>query len=427
MSAKDQTATRLAEIAANGRGSFNTPECARLLSEFESYAMGGAQLYVHRDGCYRPGARHLEQRTAEALGDAWTKRKADEVGAYMKATVPELWGRPPLDVINVRNGLLHLATRELTPHDPAHLSPIQIAAAYEPHASCPQIDAFIASTIPALASVLMELHGLLLTPDTRYQTASMLLGPGGTGKTTTLNMATALLGEENVSAVSLHGLDEDRFATADLYGRLANVFADLPGHALRSSSIFKMITGGDRIRGERKHCASFAFRPYARLIFSANEAPPTADNSDAFFDRWLILPFDRRHRGTAHEDRDLSAKLTTPGELSGLLNKALDGLDRLHAQGGFTRHASSDEASERFRIESDSAAGFCEERCELDPDARIAKPALFEAYRKWCEENNRRPLAAVRFSRRLRELHTLDEVASKGIDYWLGIALRGWQ
>jgi putative DNA primase/helicase len=114
-------------------------------------------------------------------------------------------------------------------------------------------------------------------------------------------------------------------------------------------------------------------------------------------------------------------------ELSGLLNHALAGLDRLHEQYGFSRVTSSDQAAERFRVDSDSAAGFCEECCDIEDEARIAKPMLFQAYRTWCEQNNRRPLAAVRFSRRLRELHGLDEVSSKGTDRWLGVKLRGEQ
>src|SRR5207248_1316965 len=151
---------------------------------------------------------------------------------------------------NVRNGLLNVRTRELTAHTPEHLSPVQIAAAFNADATCPQINMFTSSTIPELIELFMEIAGLLLIPDNRHQTAIMLLGPGGTGKSTTLNTISALLGGENVAAVPLHALDEDRFATADLYGRLANVFADLPSHALKSSSIFKSITGGDRIRAE---------------------------------------------------------------------------------------------------------------------------------------------------------------------------------
>lgn len=404
----------------------STLELAEQLVAREPYATGGTQLYAYIDGCYTPGERHLQRRLVEMLGHSWSRRKAQEIFEFVRVTSPELWERPPLETINVPNGLLDVRTRTLRKHTAEHLSPVRIAATYSPAATCPAADAFLASTAPELTPLLLEIAGLLLIPDERFQKSIMLKGPGGTGKTTFLELLAALIGQANVSRVALHQLEEDRFASADLFGMLANVFADLPGQALRSSSIFKSIVGGDVIRGERKGRDAFRFKPFARLLFSANAVPPTADSSDAFFERWTVLPFEHKHRGTSHEDKGLLPRITTPAELSGLLNRALDGLDRLHKQQHFSRIAASENAAERFRIDSDSAAGFCEERCQLDPATRIAKPALFKAYRTWCEDNNRHPLAAQRFNARLRELHAgnIDENPSKGVDYWTGINLR---
>jgi putative DNA primase/helicase len=402
----------------------STRELAEQIAAQESYAAGGAQLYVFRDGYYRPGEHHLQQRIVELLGHKWSRRNAQEIVAFLHVIAPGLWERPPLDVINTRSGLLDVETRELKPHTPEHLSPVQIAAAYDPDARCPATEAFLQSTIPDLIPLFMEIVGYTMTPDNSLQQAMMFIGQGGTGKSTATELISALLGRANVSTVALHQLEENQWASADMYGVLANIFSDLPAHALKSSSIFKSITGGDYIRGERKHRDAFTFKPYARLIFSANTAPPTADSSDAFFDRWLILPFTHKHRGAKHCDRRIIDKLTTPAELSGLLNHALTGLQRLHTQGTFTRIAASEKAAERFRIDADSAAGFFEECCALDREARIAKANLFKGYVAWCEANNRRPLAAQRFNARLRELHAgqLDEVSSKGTDYWLGVA-----
>jgi putative DNA primase/helicase len=423
MSAAEVRPLRAVEDAPALPAKPTTKDLALVLAAQDSYAVGAGRLYVFSNGCYRPGERYAQQRIVDLLEDGWSRRKAEEIITYTKITSSELLDRPPAGTINVANGLLDIATRELRPHAPEHLSPVQVAAAYDPDARCPAIEAFLQSTIPTLSPLFMELVGYLLTADNRFQRAFMFIGPGGTGKSTASSLIRAALGSENVSSVALHALEEDRFATADLYGRLANIFADLPAHALKASSIFKSITGGDRIRGERKHCPAFEFTPFARLIFSANEAPPTADNSDAFFDRWTILPFEHRHRGSDHQDHHLLAKLTTPSELSGLLNDALDGLDRLRTHGRFTTADSSEEAAQRFRVDSDSAAGFCEDCCTITADARTAKPILFQAYRAWCEENGRRPLAAVRFGRRLRELHDLDQVSSKGKDFWIGIEL----
>jgi putative DNA primase/helicase len=153
--------------------------------------------------------------------------------------------------------------------------------------------------------------------------------------------------------------------------------------------------------GKRKYAPAFSFRPFARLLYSGNEPPPTPDSSDAFFRRWLILPFERRFEGCRIERRILD-RLTTPGELSGLLNHGIVALLALLSRGGFVSSAASVEAAERFRLDSDSVAGFLGECCELDSEQRVTRTGLFDAYRNWCSENNRKALGKQRFNRRSR-------------------------
>jgi putative DNA primase/helicase len=232
----------------------------------------------------------------------------------------------------------------------------------------------------------------------------MLLGHGANGKSTALMLLRALLGDRNVSAVALHALENNPFASADLYGRLANVFADLDARALQSSSTFKTITGGDVLRAERKHRDAFEFVPYARLLFSANQPPPTHDGSQAFFDRWLVLPFDRRIRGTNDEDPDQLAKLAVPQELSGLLNRALAALSDLRARGRFEVTPAMFAAGKRFREHADSVAGFVAECCKWEPGARVGRPALYGSYKAWARDNNHSRLANMAFNARLEQL-----------------------
>ena len=71
-----------------------------------------------------------------------------------------------------------------------------------------------------------------------------------------------------MSHVALQDLEENRFQVAELYGKLANIFADLPNKRLQSSSMFKTLVSGDRITAERKHENPFVFRNHAKLIFS---------------------------------------------------------------------------------------------------------------------------------------------------------------
>lgn len=414
---------------SNGRRAFVPRKLAQALTAETPVAVGGQALYTFERGAYRPdGEEKLRARIAATLENDWKRNKADEVIGYLRDASPRLWEAPPLDRINVRNGILDLDSGRLEKHDSAFLSPIQLGAAYEPAANCPAIDRFHAEVLPDdCVGLIREIAAYLITPDNRWQCAVMLTGGGGGGKSTEIGLLTALLGPENVSTQPLHKLDEGRFAVADLYGKLANAFADLDSHSLKSSSIFKSITGGDRLTGERKFRPTFSFQPYARLLFSANSPPPTSDSSEAFFRRWLVLPYQRSFHRSARRDPDLLAKLTTPAELSGLLNHALAALPDVREH-GFTATASTEQAAGRFRLDTDPVAGFLEERCERHPDRDVAKPHLFAAFRAWCDDNNRKPFNAQRFHGRVRELvPDLDphEPKREGTYYYLGLGLNG--
>jgi putative DNA primase/helicase len=421
--AREQIAALLPRLAG-GADKASIKEYASTLEQNDHFATGGSQVWIYRDGYYQrgeAGEAGLPKKVKTLLDHSWSKYLSSSIEAYIRIGAPELWETPPVETINCVNGLLDVRTRKLSPHTPEHLSPVRINAKYDPRTTCPTIERFLDEAIPDLRNLYLEVGGLMMTPDNRYEKAIMAVGAGGTGKTTALELISALVSFENTARVSLHKLEDDRFASADLYGRLVNIVADLPSSQLSGSSTFKAITGKDRIRGERKHRDAFDFTPYARLLFSANEVPPTADHSDAYFERWVILPFPRKFRGVAGCDKNLLAKMTTPTELSGFLNLALDGLARLHKQQGFSVPKTSVEAAERFRIDSDSVAGFVEEQCVTGADEEIRKSELYEEYRAWCERNGRVRLSAQRFNRRLKELCELSEITKTGKDYWIGI------
>ena len=414
-------------LGKNGRQRFDASEMAEWLKQETPIAKGGEQLYVYKSGVYVPGESNLKMRIARCLQQRgeWSRSRQEEIIGFLRAIAPELSDRPSRQLINCLNGVFDRETAELRSHDPDLLTPVRLGAAYDPDAECPAIEAFLKDCLPdpAVRKTFYEWLGYLIVPDNSLQVAAMFLGPGSNGKSTALSLIRALLGRQNCSAVPLHQLEEDRFAVAELYGKLANVFADLDARALASSSMFKAITGADLLRAERKFRDSFTFHPFARLLFSANEAPPTPDGSDAFFRRWQIFPFNENFEG--REDRRLLERLTTRDELAGLLNFALVALPELE-ENGFSESDASQRAKEQFRVDSDSVAGFAHESCDVGSNAQVPRPRLYEAYGHWCDEANRRPLSRQRFNKRLQALHPqLDLRKIQGIETWCGIGLRG--
>lgn len=408
----------------NGRFRFIAPRLARALTTNAPFAKGGEQLYRYLDGAYRPsGETWARKQITRALGDEWTRARADEVIAFLRDTAPALDERPELDVVNCRNGLLDIRTGRLQPHTPDLLTPVQIAARFDPSAPCPTFDTFLGQVLAQdAATVAIEIAGYLITPDNSLQRAFMFLGHGANGKSTITGVYAGLLGHENVASIPLHKIDEDRFAAASLYGRLANIYADLDARAMRSSSMFKSITGGDRIEAERKFRPAFTFTPYARLLFSANAVPPTTDSSDGYFRRWEILPFERRF-DAGQRDPHLLDKLTAPTELSGLLNRALPALADLRARGNFSSSQTTQQANHDFRLQADSVAGFLEEACTTRPGAEVPMPDLARAYRDWCHTNGRGALSTARFNERLTALTPVEKVKVQGTRLWRGIEI----
>jgi putative DNA primase/helicase len=358
----------------------------------------GGKLYRYVDGVYQPRAdktiKKITKRCCQrfAQQSSWSPRLAEHVAEFIRVDAPELWERPPIEVVNVANGLLNLRTRELLPHSPEHRSPIQLPVSYDPSATCPVIDKFVAEVFPSDAiDLAYEIHGWLMVPYTSIQKAILLLGEGGNGKSTFLTMLTAFLGRHNTSAVSLHRLESQRFSVARLVGRLANICADLPSEHLSGTSIFKAITGGDTVDAERKFCEGFEFEPYSRLVFSANSPPRSQDSSDGFFDRWCVVPFDRRIRGTGQEipKAELDARLSAPSELSGLLNRAVEGWHRIQVQGRLTESESVRAAWQQFHAATDPLSVWLDQFTIDDPQATVPKAVLRAAYGAACERAGR--------------------------------------
>jgi len=125
---------------------------------------------------------------------------------------------------------------------------MQLPLEYDPAAICPAFDGYLATTFDVdVIPLIEEILGWCLLPDRRFEQAVMLTGEGENGKSVFLDLVGYLLGEGNVSNVALQDLEENRFRAAELYGKLANVFADLDARGLQSSSMFKTLTTGDYI------------------------------------------------------------------------------------------------------------------------------------------------------------------------------------
>ncbi len=239
--------------------------------------------------------------------------------------------------INCLNGVVDLNTGNLEPHSPEHYFTGIMNFEYEPESECPNWIEFLESALkPNEVKCCQEWFGYNLIKGQRFKKAMIVFGVPDSGKTVFINTLSTLLGVEYVSASSLlQFADPNSHATDSLFGKKANVNADLGQQLIDDVENVKKIIGRDYIRANPKYLKPFEFYADAKLTFATNRFPPLSDavsTDSAWWNRLIIIEFPRK---ITHIDRDFEEKYLKP-EISGIFNWSLEGLRRLLAQNGFT-------------------------------------------------------------------------------------------
>lgn len=302
-------------------------------------------------------------------------------------------------IVNLQNGLYNILDDSFKPHTPKYFSTVQINASYQNEAKCPQFMRFLKSVIQDPEIYLMqEIFGYLLIPVNKAQKSFVFVGTPNSGKSTLLSVAQEILiGCENVSNITWQNLG-DRFNKAELFGKLANIFADLPSKSIDDNGMFKALTGEDYITAERKNKDPFSFRPYARLLFSCNEIPRNyGDRSDGFYRRLIIIRFEH---SVPKAKRDPNLREKFMAERNGILMWALVGLKRLIENNYVFSETDATRAElRRYKIESNSVLSFVEDFCIMDENKEAARDDLFTKYKEYCNTAGLKPLSQANFNK----------------------------
>jgi len=410
---------------------FIPPLLAEYLLQEDHYLVERDSLFVYMNGVYREtGGEFIKRSALKLLQNRYRDNRGKEVTAYIKT---KLWTEDPaLDIvakyINVKNGLIDFSCNppKLITHTSNYKTEIQLPITYNPNAKCPKIEKFFRDVLHSdCLELVEEVFGYFMIPDTTMQKAFLLKSNGESGKSIFLFLLTLFLGEENTSNETLQHLSDNRFRVANLAGKLANIFADIPETPIEETDTFKTLVGGDWTSAEKKHCQAFKFKNKARLIFSCNKIPPSKDKTHGFYRRWIILDFPNSFpEGDKRRDPNLLEKISTPEEMSGLLNIAIVGLQRLLKRGSFDTPLSSKKELEDYKIANDSAKAFFNDNIYFDSGKKILRVALYDCYKDYCFENELKPFSAQNFYRKVREEYPSIQETNTGGRYFIGIQLK---
>ena len=384
------------------------------------------RLYVYENGLWIPDDGRIQIAIATMLGDRYRKAHAGNVIDMIRFSpnIPRISCEPVPEYINVRNGMIHWLTGDLLPHSPVYSSTVQLPVDYDPKAKCPKFDQFLSEVLPPdCIDFIWELIGYTIYAGNPFHVAVLLYGSGRNGKGTLIRVLKALLGERNISSVTLYELVENRFRSSTLYGKLANLAGDLDGRWLDNTATFKALTGGDTIQGEIKHGAIFDFTPWALPFYSMNKSFASADSSEGWWARWVVVPFPNTFTGK--ENRGLDRELRTDAELSGILARAVATLPTLFARGRLLEPQSVRDTKRKFIAASDAVRNFVDEDCELDHDAWVERGMLYRAFARHASDNGARPMSNREFYNRIGQISGVREHRKTSGRGFQGVRLKG--
>lgn len=356
------------------------------------YEIGG-KFFEFKDGFYHPIEEEeietmmMQEFLLSGLLNFRTRAKVADKVACLKslpgiAFAPEEADRDPF-ILNVKNGLLDLRTKTLSEHTPEYIALSRVSFPYDQNADCPRFRQFIKEITlgrTELADLLQKIMGYCLTFNVSHHKAFIFHGAGRNGKGVFTSILSQLIGFDFVSNLGMKEISSN-FGLATLYRKKLNVVDEVPSGFFESDVLKKLISG-ERTMADVKYRTPLVFHPTAKFIFTVNELPRINDQSVGFYERFIVIPFDASFR--KNPDTNLGEKLLA--EASGILNYAIEGMEKLREAGGFGATKTTDEAAEEFRLSNSSLLEFLTVNYEPDGRGRIPMAQFMREYQTFCRD-----------------------------------------
>lgn len=261
-----------------------------------------------------------------------------------------------------------------------------------------------------MVDFLQRALGYCLAGSTEEQVLFIAHGPGGTGKSVTLNVVRDILGsyaqaadrnlliktDANRIQHNLAQLRGARFATAIETGR---------GNEMDEVTV-KQVTGCDAVTARVLYGNNFTFTPSAKVWLATNHLPAIKSQDTGIWRRIRQVPFDHVIEAPFREkdyDKQLAAE-----EGPGILRWLVQGY-RKWRESGLTEPPAVVHAVAEYRDQGDEhkLAEFVRATCETNANARCSLADLYTAYAVWhrTQDDDELPsLSKPAFSERLAEM-----------------------
>lgn len=279
------------------------------------------------------------------------------------------------------NVSLDSKTGRVVPHAPEHLATFGSEVSYNPHANCPMFETFINELFDDSTTVdfVQEWFGYVLSNSQKANALLIGIGSGANGKSTLFDILAQLVGVSNVSSAPLANFNTS-FGLEPLIGMKLNLATESDTDGFKTGKL-KALTAGEAISVNRKNKEEITVILPTKLVFLVNELPILSDNSKGFERRLILLPFNKTFP-SSKQDKDLPVKLS--GEMSGILNWALKGLERLIDKGyRFTTSLTMKAEKEKYFGVGNTVEKFFKECVVTGPAHVLESKDVLTNYKIW--------------------------------------------
>jgi len=356
-------------------------------------------LHIYKDGIYVDRQRDIEIDMIGHIPEL-TQSRRREVLTYLELVADHV-EMSPVNFIALGNGIYNLGTDELEEYNPEIIIKNRVPVTFQADVYDPTVDATlnkISCHDAELRMLLEEVVGYLLLRRNELGKFFVLTGTGSNGKSTFIDMLKDFLKPDNYSSLALGEIDQ-RFKTAEVFGKLANLGDDISGQYIKETDVLKKLVTGETVTVERKGKDPFQFESYAKLVFSANDMPRINDLSDGLKRRLVIVPFNAKFSEMDVDfDPFISDKLKSDSAMRYLLRIGIEGLKRVLVDKKFTKPDVVKQALALYEVDNNPLLGFLEDYPRIEHE--LVRD-VYLRYDLWCRQCNLKPLSRPVFGREL--------------------------
>ena len=339
----------------------------------------------------------------------------------------------PFDVdpwmLTVENGTLNLRTQKLHPHTREDMQSKMAPVTYDPSATCPTWDAFLARVQPEqeMREFLARALGYSMTGGVKEKVMFFFWGVGANGKTTFLETWGRVLGEDYAHSADMSLLVRKKFGEngiptdiASLAGKRFVILSETDQRERFNESKLKKLASNERINARKLYETPASFKAVHKLFLGTNYKPLLVGTDNGLWRRLLLVGWDV---SIPEPEQNKNIQEDLAREASSILNWGLRGLADYLASGLMYPNKVIAETAE-WRDDSDQLKNFIRDNCEVAGNYKVQSGMLYNAYKTWAAENKEFIVSSKDFRARVENVgYDSNHVESGTIFY--GLRLKG--